>query len=88
MLTLHRRLLALRRGDPALTVGGYRTVSADDAVLVYGRHHEGRRLVVALNLTSVDQPRQLAGETLLSTYLDQPPPGTLRADEGRILAVR
>lgn len=87
MLTLHRRLLALRRREPALAVGDHRTVSVDDAVYVYERHHAGRRLAVALNLTGVDRPLDLAGEVLMSTHLDRPPPGTLRADEGRIVAV-
>jgi alpha-glucosidase len=85
MLTLHRRLLDLRRREPALAIGDYRTLSVDDAVLVYERHHDERRLVVALNLTGVDQQLDLGGELLLTTHLDAPPSRNLRADEGRIL---
>lgn len=87
MLTLHRRLLELRRRERALTVGRYRTVAVDDAVYLYERQHEGRRLVVALNLSDRDLPLppSLAGETLLTTHLDAPPTGVLRADEGRVV---
>lgn len=69
MLSLHRRLLTLRRQEPTLVVGGYRTRSVDDAVFVYERHHDGRPLAVALNLTGDEQPLELAGgTTLLSTH--------------------
>ncbi len=67
MLTLHRRLLALRRAEPALARGGYRTVHVDDHVLVFARRHGGRRLVVALNLTAEPRPVPPLGPTLLST---------------------
>jgi alpha-glucosidase len=85
MLTLHQRLLDLRRREPALSIGDYRTVSADDAVYVYERHHEGRSLVIALNLTGGDEPLRIAGEVLVTTHLDDPPAGLLRAHEGRII---
>ena len=85
MLTLHRQLLHLRRREPALSIGDYRTVSADDAAYVYERHHQGRHLVVALNLTGDDRPLDLDGEVLVTTHLDDPPLGLLRANEGRIL---
>ena len=90
MLTLHRRLLALRRSEPALAIGGYRTRSVTDAVIVYERCHDGRTLTVALNLTGIEQPlEQVGGTILLSTHHGGPPrPGRLRADEGRIIAVR
>jgi alpha-glucosidase len=88
MLTLHRRLLKLRRSEPALAIGGYRTRSVTDAVYVYERHHAGRRLAVALNLTGTRQPLELAGASvLLSTHHAGPPPGHLRPDEGRIVGL-
>ncbi|HEX6254968.1 MAG TPA: DUF3459 domain-containing protein [Euzebyales bacterium] len=77
MLTLHRRLLALRRAEPALAIGGYRTRSVTDAVYVYERHRDGRTLAVALNLTGIQQPLALAGGTVaLSTHPGDPHPVT------------
>ncbi|HEX8432647.1 MAG TPA: alpha-amylase family glycosyl hydrolase, partial [Longimicrobium sp.] len=37
MLALHRALLALRRSEPALSVGAYRTAEAGEGVLAYER---------------------------------------------------
>ncbi len=50
MFALYRRLLELRRGEPALHVGSYRPVVTEGDVLAFVREHEGRRLLVALNL--------------------------------------
>jgi alpha-glucosidase len=50
MLTLHRRLLGLRRNAPALVTGGYDPVEADGDVLAYLRAAPGQRYLVALNL--------------------------------------
>src|SRR4029450_170645 len=50
MLTLHRRLLRLRRGAPAPAVGGYEPVQADGDVLAYLRTGDDGRWLVALNL--------------------------------------
>ena len=52
MLELYRRLLALRRGSPALSLGDYIEISAGDGALVYERRAGDERMVVALNLTS------------------------------------
>jgi len=52
MLTLHRRLIALRRAEPALAIGDYWPVHAGGDVLAYRRTHGGRDLLVALNLGS------------------------------------
>lgn len=88
MLSLHRRLLALRRHAPALAVGGYRTLAVSDETYVYERHHDGRRLAVALNLTATTQPLDITGgAVLLSTHPGDPPPDRLRRDEGRIIAL-
>ncbi len=85
MLTLHRRLLALRRAEPALAQGGYETLHVDDHVLVYGRRADRRRLVVALNLSAAPRRVPSLGPALLSTLGD--PTGdtdVLGPDEGRI----
>jgi alpha-glucosidase len=78
MLSLYQALLALRRAEPALSVGAYASVATDeDEVLTYERRNEatGRRLSIALNLGN--RSRALASfapeaKILLSTRLDQP----------------
>jgi alpha-glucosidase len=89
MLTLVQRLLALRRAEPALAVGDYAGLAADEHVLIFGRRHGVRRLHVVLNLEA--QPRRVAleglGHVLLSTHLDRAGDMLdgaveLRADEG------
>ena len=92
MLALHQRLIALRRAEPALSVGSWEPVDADGDVLAYGRQHEGSRFLVALNLGS--SPASLAydgdGEVVLSTDVDRttiPVRGRidLRGDEGVVV---
>ena len=94
MLSLHRRLIQLRRSRAALSVGSYRQAYTDDDVLVYMREAEGERVFVALNLSS--RPRALAWSpeagrrVVLSTHLDREEDVgnqlELRADEGVIVA--
>jgi alpha-glucosidase len=43
-------LIALRRTEPALSVGTYTPVVADGDVLAYIREARGKRLLMALNL--------------------------------------
>jgi alpha-glucosidase len=57
MLSLYRRLIELRRREPALAIGSYRPVPADGSVLAYRRRHGERELLVALNLA--DRPAKL-----------------------------
>ncbi|MDI3339313.1 MAG: alpha-amylase family glycosyl hydrolase [Sphaerobacter sp.] len=95
LLTLYRRLLALRREEPALQVGAYlpRGIHAD--VVAFERRAGGRRFLIALNLgahpTRVE-PDTGAGRIVLSTALDrdgEPVAGmlALRGDEGVIVAL-
>ncbi len=97
MLTLHQALLALRRAEPALSVGSWSPRYAADDVLAYERRHEGRRILVALNLAgrprTVRLPDAVGGRPLLST-LPGPSGGeirdealTLAGDEGVILSL-
>ena len=72
MLSLHRRLLALRRAEPALSVGGWDPVPAPQDVLAYVREAEGRRFLVALNLghaPAILEPEHdpVAGEIVCAT---------------------
>ena len=92
MLTLHRRLLALRRAEPALAIGSFAPVEDTGGVLAYHREHGNKRFLVALNLGP--EPRRLrldgGGRVALSTHLDrkgEEPGGVLElcGDEGVIL---
>ena len=86
MLTLYRRLLALRRSRPAPAVGTFRLLDAPDGVLAYAREHEGQTLRVLLNLTAKARTVPWRGEPLLSTLHGDPEAGMLYPDEGLILA--
>ena len=77
MLNLHRDLIALRR---EFAREPYRTVSADDAALVFRR---GDRWAVALNLSDEPVPMPLRGRVRLSTHPDRA--DELRPAEGVVL---
>ena len=49
ILTLYRRLLAVRRAHPALSIGEFSLLDVQDDVLAYERRHGTERLIVALN---------------------------------------
>jgi alpha-glucosidase len=91
ILTLYRRLIALRRSHPALVVGQLKDVGAEDGVLRYERVELSEHLLVLLNMTG--QPKTVpvsAGQVLLSTRLDRADQDiagsvTLRPAEGLIL---
>jgi alpha-glucosidase len=97
MLTLYRKLLALRRGELALEVGSFEAVTAQGDALAYIRRSPGggSDFLIALNLG--DEPHHLSrsssepiGEVVLSTYLDregEPVEGEihLRGDEGLVI---
>ncbi|VXC78524.1 alpha-amylase family glycosyl hydrolase [Sphingomonas sp. AX6] len=85
ILTLYRALLALRRSEPALSVGAMTLLDAPDGVLAYERVSDGRRLSILLNLTSNAATIDWQGTPLLSTLDGDPEPGMLRANEGIIL---
>ena len=66
LLTLYRRLLALRRAEHGLSLGYWRALEARDGVLAYVR---GGRFLVALNFTGEERTVRLdgmAGEVVLS----------------------
>jgi alpha-glucosidase len=50
MLSLYRRLLEIRRSEPALNVGDYEPVGIHGGAMAYLRRKEGQRFLVALNL--------------------------------------
>jgi alpha-glucosidase len=94
ILCLYRSLIALRRAEPAFSVGGYEEAQVDEGMFAYWRAHEGRHLLVALNFT--DAPRRLElreaahGSVRLSTHMDRSGERVadqlqLRSDEGMIV---
>jgi alpha-glucosidase len=92
MLTLHHRLLELRRGEPALHAGGWAAVEAPEGVVAFDRSAGGSRFRVALNLTAAPVIVATAGTwtVALSTHLDRDGDEVsdalgLRADEGVVL---
>ncbi|HEU0300620.1 MAG TPA: DUF3459 domain-containing protein, partial [Longimicrobium sp.] len=92
MLALHRALLALRRREPALSLGGWAPVDADGDVLAYLRTHGASRFLVALNLGAEPAAVEFggSGSVVLSTLPDaasEPVRGAvaLRGDEGVVV---
>jgi alpha-glucosidase len=95
MLTLYRRLIALRRATPALSVGSYVGLEAHGDVLAYMRTYAGQRCLVVLNLAPHPQvfespQKTFHGHIVLSTHVDRADETvhgtiTLRGDEGVIL---
>jgi alpha-glucosidase len=82
MLALHRRLIALRRAEPALQTGDIRGVGTAGDVLAYVR---GGRFRIVLN-TGAEEARVALppnGTVLLSTRLDRE-----RERTGRMVALR
>jgi alpha-glucosidase len=76
ILNLYRALLKLRRRLPQLSQGAYQPLAADGDLLLYRRHHDGRSVLVALNLgaepvSAASDDFGLDGEILLSTHMDR-----------------
>jgi alpha-glucosidase len=84
MLSLHRRLIALRRAEPALSVGAFEPVDGPDDVVAYTRRDPdaNRRFLVVLNLCGEPRTflptgggerriRRVDGPIVLSTHLDR-----------------
>lgn len=59
LLAHYRRLIRLRRAHPALSVGRYETVIADDenSILAFAREHDRERIIVVLN--NADAPQSV-----------------------------
>jgi alpha-glucosidase len=100
VLTLYRRLIGLRRGEPALEVGRYHAVEADGDVLAYVRRARSGEssFLVVLNLGPRPHvfrvPEEIGvGSVVLSTHLDWEgePIGRevrLRGDEGVVIRLQ
>jgi alpha-glucosidase len=61
ILTLYRRLLALRRDCLALSIGDFVLLGVEGEMLAYERRHDAERLIVALNLGERPHRLQLPG---------------------------
>jgi alpha-glucosidase len=95
MLQLTRRLLALRRENPALSVGQFSSIDGmPEGCFVYLRHTARQQVLVALNFTHseqvIDLPETIHGTISLSTHSDREGEAIagqlqLRGDEGCIL---
>jgi alpha-glucosidase len=95
ILSLYRRLIELRRAEPALSVGEFAPLPGDEDLMAYIRKTAERRLLVVLNLSAKPKSFSLSelqsrGALLLSSYLDRNreillDKLALRADEGAII---
>jgi alpha-glucosidase len=92
MLTLYRRLLAVRRRHASLRTGGFRLVPSDEGVLQYERWDADERLLIALNMRS--ETRRLflpdgaaIADVLASTQALRTLDGSLAPDEGLVLRI-
>jgi alpha-glucosidase len=95
ILSLYRRLIELRRAEPALAVGDYAPLPAGEDLIAYVRKAAERRLVIVLNLGAKARNFNLAelesdAKVLLSTHLDRARERLgdaleLRGDEGVIV---
>ena len=97
ILTLYRRLLALRRDCLALSIGDFVLLDVQGEILAYERRHGAERLIVALNLGGRSHRLQLPGwardsRLLLSTVagaaLVEGGALLLRSNEGVVLKAR
>lgn len=98
LLMLYRRLIELRRAEPALSVGDFAALPAGEDLVAYLRKAGERRLLIVLNLGSRERRFNLGqleaqAALLLSTYLDRKREKLanelrLRADEGIIVQLR
>ncbi len=87
MLSLYRSLLRLRRDEPCLSVGSYRSIAYTDHVLVYQRQYGERKLQIALNMSSNPQPLppQAGGEkVMISAHGTNSSPARLGPNEGLV----
>jgi alpha-glucosidase len=76
LLSLYRRLIELRRAEPALSVGDYTALQAGENLMAYLRAAAGRRFLIVLNFTDASHAFDLAtfharAKLRLSTYLDR-----------------
>jgi alpha-glucosidase len=76
MLSFHKRLIKLRQEEPALHIGSYTPVHADNQIIAYTRQADDRRFLIVLNLSHrpcyfTPEHQTLKGTIVISTYLER-----------------
>src|SRR5205085_4535953 len=76
ILTLYRQLIALRRAQPALSLGNLEGIEAVGAALVYHRRYGAEHLAILLNMgheacTAAMPTPAARAQVLMSTYFDR-----------------
>ena len=69
MLSFYRRLIELRRSEPALAVGAYAPVGVSGEILAFTREAEGTRYMVAANLGHAPGLLELQDSTMTGTVV-------------------
>ncbi|HEX8231881.1 MAG TPA: alpha-amylase family glycosyl hydrolase [Caulobacteraceae bacterium] len=59
MLELHRRLITLRKAEPALVSGAYEPLGIEEGVLSFRRHYGGRSFLIRINFSDEARPLDL-----------------------------
>ena len=95
LLSLYRRLMSLRRANPALHRGDYRPLAQSDGILIFERRAGENRFVIALNLTATSAEMSLDSIDCVGAVALATPPGregevisnrfTLQPNEGLII---
>jgi alpha-glucosidase len=95
LLNLYRRLIELRRAEPALSVGEIAPLPTNNDLIAYVRKTEERRLLIVLNFGANPRTFNMGdlrsrGRLMISTHLDRHREVvrddlSLRADEGVIV---
>ena len=98
LLALYRRLIALRRTEPALSGSGFTILPVQNDIISYARSDAAERLIVVLNVSAQEtkcrMPGIADGEVLLSTHHERiarilrEDEIVLRANEGVIIRAR
>jgi alpha-glucosidase len=76
ILSLYKRLIALRKASPALVAGDYHPIAAQGDLLIYRREADGSGVIVVLNLgpepiAVTTSAIRFGSKILLSTFLDR-----------------
>jgi alpha-glucosidase len=90
MLDLYRRLLAVRRGSPALQLGTWQPLASPDGVVAYERALGDDRRVVVVNFTDEAQAFDVPGEWTIEIASDgvdegQAYGGTVGGDQASVV---
>jgi alpha-glucosidase len=98
ILSLYKRLIELRRKEPALSIGTYTPVPAEEDLLAFVREEEGKKFLIALNLGR--KPRyftpknlHLKGIVVIGTHIEKQEIEVserimLKGDEGVVIEMR